>query len=91
MAGFEFVCEKQFRYINFHLPSGVLLEDQFFPAGASFKASGVLFGKDATVNAQVGQTIDLKASMDGLSLGPLSIKGASGPSPSRQVQISPTT
>ncbi|CAE6440418.1 unnamed protein product, partial [Rhizoctonia solani] len=81
-----------FRNVELYIcPTGVQIGTTFYPQGFSFQADVILFGKRADVKCVVDKSkISLKGGVDNFTLGPLTVRGTTGPRAVTECKLGPT-
>ena len=82
------------KQLDLSISGGATVESVYYPPGASFHASVLLFGKLATVDCIIDKALpgmSFAGSLEHFSLGPLTVKGAKGINAEFQMQISKAT
>ncbi|CUA71097.1 ABC transporter G family member 18 [Rhizoctonia solani] len=72
-------------------PTGVYIGTTFYPQGFSFQADVILFGKRADIKCVVDtNSVSLKGGVDNFTLGPLIVRGTTGPRAVIECELGPT-
>jgi hypothetical protein len=79
-----------FEQVALTLSTGVSVGTTSYPVGASFLGSMELFGKKASMSAAIQDGIQIAASFEGFTVGPLAITGATTPTAQVQLELTPS-
>lgn len=77
----------KFNTLNLYLSTGVNIQGQDYPAGASFHADMVIMGKNAIVTATIGKTFKIFGTIDPFEIGGLTIRGKTQAKPVIDITI----
>ncbi|KAK7690711.1 hypothetical protein QCA50_005810 [Cerrena zonata] len=71
-------------------PTGVVIGTTFYPQGFSFQADLILFGKRANIACVIDTSkISLAGGVDNFTLGPLTVRGTTGPRAVIECELGP--
>ena len=94
IAGQDFPKPENFLHFNnveLYLSTGTTIGLTEYPPGASFKGDMMLFGKRAQFECTVGSKVQIFATIEHFSVGPLFVKGAVKPDPLVDIELSKDT
>ncbi|KAI1159157.1 hypothetical protein F5B18DRAFT_655977 [Nemania serpens] len=78
-----------FNKFDLYISTGASIGEIYFPAGASLSGDMLVLGKRAQFNATIGGSgVKLMATIEHFDLGPLTVKGATGPDPIVDIELS---
>ncbi|MCJ1396724.1 hypothetical protein MMC18_009616 [Xylographa bjoerkii] len=77
-----------FDNFDLYISTGTSVGLTEYPAGASFKGDMIIFGKRAKFDCTIGNMIKIFATIEHFELGSLKVKGATGPDPVVDIELS---
>jgi hypothetical protein len=76
-----------FNDLDLYLSTGAMIAQTYYPPGASLKGDMTMFGKRAKFECSVAKGIKIMANIEHFDIGPLSVKGATGPDPIVDIEL----